>query len=279
MTATLIRARSPSAKPPVIISVNGTMIPRSAIAREAQHHPADSALASWHAAAEALVIRELLLQEARAQDVRASPLTDEALRRETDEEAQIRELVDREVTVPVPTEEELRRCYDAMRSRFRSPELCEARHILIAARASDAEAYAAARAKAEALAVELAAEPGLFEALARDHSACASAGEGGYLGQLTPEETTPEFSAALTKLAEGETTREPVETRYGFHLIRLERRIIGKDLPFEAVSARIGEYLADRARHTATAQYIARLVSRAEIFGIEIAGAVAHRVN
>ncbi|MEX2319589.1 MAG: peptidylprolyl isomerase, partial [Bauldia sp.] len=89
---------------------------------------------------------------------------------------------------------------------------------------------------------------------------------------------TPEFPAALAKLAEGETTREPVETRYGFHLIRLERRIVGKDLPFEAVSARIGEYLADRARHTATAQYIAGLVSRAEIVGIEIAGAAAHRV-
>jgi peptidyl-prolyl cis-trans isomerase C len=279
VTETLIRARSPSTKPPVVISVNGTAIPRSAIAREAQHHPAESASASWHAAAEALVIRELLLQEARAQGVRASPLTDEALRRETDEEAQIRELVDREVIVPVPTDEELRRYYAATRSRFRSPELSEARHILIAARASDAEAYAAARAKAEALAAELAAEPGLFEALAQDHSACASAGEGGYLGQLTPEETTPEFSAALAKLAEGETTREPIETRYGFHLIRLERRIAGKDLPFEAVSARIGEYLAERARHMATAQYIARLVSRVEIVGIEIAGATAHSVN
>ena len=77
----------------------------------------------------------------------------------------------------------------------------------------------------------------------------------------------------------GETTRDPVETRYGFHLIRLDRRIAGKTMPFESVASRIAEYLTERARRTATAQYLARLVSRAEITGIAIAGAEAHRVN
>lgn len=276
MTAQL-RARATSAAPP-IISVNGTVISRAAIIREVQYHPAASPSASWRKAAEALVLREILLQEAHRSTLSATALVDEEGRRETIEEAQIRALVEHEVRVPTSTEDELRRYYEANQERFRSPEIVEARHILIAARATDAAAFAAARGKATALAAELAARPGLFSDLARAHSACASATDGGRLGQLNPSETTPEFAAAVAGLADGETTLQPVETRYGFHLIRLDRRITGNVLPFEAVASRIAEYLAEKARRTATAQYLARLVSRAEITGIEIADAETHRV-
>jgi len=274
----LVRARSASAPPPVI-SVNGTVIPRAAITREIQYHPAPSPLASWQKAAEALVLRELLLQEVRRHPVAATALVDERGRRETEEEAEIRALIEREVRVPEPTEEELRRYYGANQAKFRSVEIVEVRHILIAARASDAAAFSAARAKAEALAAELSANPEAFGDLARIHSDCASASEGGYLGQLSPGETTPEFAAAVADLTDRETTRDPIETRYGFHLIRLDRRIPGEIQPFEAVASRIGAYLTERARRTATAQYLAWLVSSARITGVEIAGGAAHRVN
>src|SRR5690606_6112998 len=55
----------PTTRPP--ISVNGVVIERTAIAQEAQHHPAASPGESMRKAAEALVVRELLLQEARRQ--------------------------------------------------------------------------------------------------------------------------------------------------------------------------------------------------------------------
>ena len=44
--------------------VNGREIPADAIAAEAQHHPAPDAVSAWQAAAEALAIRQLLLDEA-----------------------------------------------------------------------------------------------------------------------------------------------------------------------------------------------------------------------
>jgi peptidyl-prolyl cis-trans isomerase C len=259
--------------------VNGAVIPRAAITREVQYHPAQSAAASWKKAAEALVLRELLLQEARRLAIAATPLVDEKGRRETEEEASIRALVEREVQVPSPKAEELRRYYEANRGKFRSPDIVEARHILVAARADDKKAFAAAREKALSLAAALAENPGSFGELARAHSDCASAGEGGFLGQLTAGEATPEFAAALAALGDGETTREPVETRYGFHIISRHRSIPGGLLPFEAVAERIRDYLTERTRRTATAQYLARLVSRAEIAGLAIAGAEAHRVN
>ena len=67
-------------------------------------------------------------------------------------------------------------------------------------------------------------------------------------------------------------TNRPVETRYGFHIIRLERRTRGDVLPFAAVAKDIATYLVERSRRIATAQYVARLVSGAEISGIEMAG-------
>ena len=274
---TVVINSRPAARAPV--SVNGVVIHRTAIDREAQHHPAASPGESMRAATEALVVRELLLQEGRRLTLVAEPATDARGRRETAEEAMIRAVVEHEVAVPTPTEAEVARYYDANRTRFRTPDLYEARHILIAARRSDATAFAAAKAEADALAVEATAHPERFADLARAWSSCASAADGGHLGQITAEETTREFAAALVGLGEGETTGQPVETRYGFHIIRLERRFPGKTLPLAAVSDRIATYLVERSRRLASAQFIARLVSAAEIAGIEIAGAEALRVH
>jgi peptidyl-prolyl cis-trans isomerase C len=275
----ILPQREKAAAAPRIVSVNGTVIASSAIIREVQYHPAASSTESWQRAAESLVLRALLLEEADRQGVAAEALIDDRGRRETPEEAAIRALIERAVRIPTPTEDELRRYYEANAVKFRAPELFEARHILISARADSPTEYEAARMKAEALAVVLDAAPQCFEELARSHSDCASSGEGGYLGQLSADEVTPEFAAAVAGMSEGKTTVAPVETRYGFHLIRLERRIPARTLPFEAVAERIAEYLTERSRRTATAQYIARLVSRAEITGVTMAGADAQRVH
>jgi peptidyl-prolyl cis-trans isomerase C len=100
------------------IAVNGVLIPRAEIAREVQHHPAQSAIAAWTAAARALAIRELLLQEAARLGIEAPPLDDGRGRREADEEALIRTLIEREVTTPLPDESTCRRYYEQNRRRF-----------------------------------------------------------------------------------------------------------------------------------------------------------------
>jgi peptidyl-prolyl cis-trans isomerase C len=256
--------------PRIAVSVNGVEIPHDAISREAQNHPSPTPIAAWKAAARALVVRELLLQEARRLDLRPAPTEDDQGRRETDEEAAIRGLVDREVATPEPDEASCRRYYESNRARFRSPEICECSHILIAARRDRPEAFAAARAKAEALCAELREAPHAFARLASAHSDCPSRTGGGSLGQVTRGTTTPDFERALLSLAEGEIS-PPVESRYGFHVIRLERRIAGALLPFEAVHARIAAYLTERSQRVAVAQYIARLAAQAKVTGVELA--------
>lgn len=271
-----LHSELPQPKP---VCVNGTVVPRDAIAREVQHHPASKPIGSWIMATRALVIRELLLQEAYRLGIEAEPLSDAAGRRETCEEALVRWLVEREVKTPEPDEASCRRYYMQNQQRFRSPEIFEAAHILIGAHQDDAEAYIHARGIAESVIAELNEHPGRFEELARMHSECPSAEQGGNLGQITVGQTTPEFERALTGLEPGTMTCEPVATRYGFHVVRLLRRIEGRQLPFEAVASRIAEYLSEKVRRTAAAQYIARLVSRSAIEGITLPGADVHRVT
>jgi peptidyl-prolyl cis-trans isomerase C len=272
-----VRSAAITAKP-TAVSVNGVTIARDAIAREVQQHPASSPLAAWKDAARALAIRELMLQEARRLGVVPDPQSDADGRRETDEEALIRMLVEHEVAVPEPDIDACRRYYESNRRRFRSTDIYEAAHILVAARAAETKPYEEARTKATAIVAEVTADPTRFGGLAQLHSDCPSAAQGGNLGQISEGQTTPEFERALKALTPGTISDSPVATRYGFHVIRLDRKIDGRELPFEAVASRIGDYLGESVRRRASAQYIARLAARASITGIELAAPEAHRV-
>jgi peptidyl-prolyl cis-trans isomerase C len=277
MSCSLHAALAGTARTPV--TVNGIAIPHAAISREAQNHPASTPVAAWTAAARALAVRELLLQEARRLGLAPAPIDDGHGRRETEEEALVRVLIETQVPTPSPEQAACRRYYESNRARFRSAEIYEAAHILIAARRGEADAYAAARERARALLAHLEAEPQRFAALAKAHSDCPSGASGGNLGQLTEGDTTPEFEQALLALGPGELTAAPVETRYGFHIIRLERHIPGGVLPFAAVEERIAAYLVDRSRRLGVAQYVARLAARAELAGIDLPTPASLRVH
>jgi len=256
------------------VRVNGVAIPRDAIAREVQQYPAPTPIESWKAAARALVVRELLVQEARRLNIVAEPLEDAQGRRETAEEAAIRELVAHEVRTPAADVASCRRYYEQNRRRFRSPDIYEAAHILFAAVRSDVDGFARAREAAGATLAILRGQPECFAELATANSACPSGAQGGNLGQITAGQTTPEFEQALVALAPGSLSPEPVATRYGFHIIRLDRRHAGRELPFELVAGRIADYLQESVQRRAAAQYVARLAGAACIEGIELASPI-----
>ncbi len=273
-----VHVQFPAGKP-ITVSVNGVAIARDAIQREMQHHPAEKPIAAWQQAARALVIRELLLQRAKHLGLVPDPISDEAGRRETDDEALMRAVVEREVTVPTPDDATCRRYYEQNSARFRSPDIYEASHILFAALPADREGYAAARADAAAVLATLQDDPNSFATLAKAYSKCSSAEQGGNLGQITNGQTTPEFERALLALAPGELCAEPVATRYGFHIIRLARKTEGRVVPYEAVAEHIADYLRESVQHRANAQYVARLASAARIEGVELTSAEALRVH
>lgn len=254
------------------IRINDAIVPPAAVLAEAQNHPAPNPEVALVAAAEALAIRELLLQEARRQAIAAVPQSDGAGRRETEEDAAIRALLDIYVAVPEADEATCRRYYDNNRQRFRSPDLFEAAHILLPAAPDDAAAREAAVATAERLIAVLQERPDRFGALAAEHSACFSGQSEGRLGQVARGDTVPEFETFLMNLEEGQLCPVPVRSRYGVHVLRLDRRIDGRALTFEMVRQRIAGYLQAASWQRAVAQYIRVLAGRAEIAGVDLGG-------
>ena len=267
---------TPRPAPPPVgpeVVVNGRVIPQSEIEAEAQHHPAASPGLALLAAARALVVRDLLLQEADRLGIEPEPALVDTGRRETPEDAAIRQLLEQEVAVPQADDDACRRYYDNNRRRFTSPTLYGARHILLAAAPDDPAMRKTAQDRSKQLLAILAERPDRFGALAAEWSACSSKDQGGNLGQISNGQTVPEFESALAMMAEGEISPTPVSSRYGLHVVALDRKIGGAELPFEMVRDRIAAYLEAASWSRAVGQYMSLLAGAATIQGITLGGA------
>lgn len=257
------------------ISVNGEAISPELIATEAQNHPAPKGKPgmAWMAAARALAVRTLILQEAKRRGIGPDPVELAPGLWETEEEAIVRQVLEEAVEAKAPTPQAVRAAYDVNPERHRSPALFEAAHILFAARPDDVVARKVAKDQADAVLAKIKAEPKAFDALARDHSACSSRANGGRLGQISAGDTVAEFEAALLSLAQGEIADEPVESRYGFHIIRLDARADGEILPFEAVETALRTALEKAAWVRASRAFVDTLAEQASVTGITLRAA------
>ena len=247
------------------IHVNGIEITSRAINIESAYHQesgADPRYAQRRAAV-ALTVRELLKQRAEQLDMDVPDDDDAGL------DAVIDQLIADEVHIPEAGTETCRRWYEQNPERFRTPDLAEVRHILIAGHPEDLEERDQARTTAEQLIEELKGNPGVFPERARQYSRCPSAEQGGWLGQVSNGETVPEFEDAVLRLPVG-LAEQPIKTRYGFHVVEVLQHVSGEQLPFEAVEARIKEYLEAVSRQRAISQYVKLLAGEAEIRGIDL---------
>ncbi|MCL6730248.1 peptidylprolyl isomerase [Sphingomonas hankyongi] len=252
------------------VRINGVEISPEAIAEEIQHHPAPDAETAWIEAARALAVRELLLQEARRMGLSAEPSADEAGRSEVAEDALVRALLEEEVVPSKPTDQECLRYYEANVDRFRTPDLFDAAHILLEPEGTDEKAWSSALDSARNIISNIGNGADAFAAAARTRSACASAQQDGSLGQIRRGELVPEVQAGLEALAEGTTAREPIRSRFGWHILRLHRRIAGQTLPFEAVCDRICDMLEARSWSIEATRYVASLAASGTVEGVRI---------
>ncbi len=114
--------------------------------------------------------------------------------------------------------------YESNRRQYEVPESRQASHILISVDGGE-EARNKARARAQEIYQEARKRPGSFADLAKKHSQDpGSAARGGDLGFLPrgAMKDVPEFEDALYKLKPGEIS-PPVESKLGYHIIRLTR--------------------------------------------------------
>lgn len=220
---------------------------------------------SSHSSPELATVHELLRQRAVALGVLPPEAEEDAIM------AGIERLLDIEVKTPSPTEAEIRRFYEAHADEFRSGDLVFARHILF--QVAPGSHLDLIRAQAEETLAQVIAAPDEFQACALTLSNCPSSLQGGNLGQIGRGDTVPEFEQAL--FTDGWVGILPrlVKTRYGFHIVSIDRRVDGKTLPFEAVQEQIAQRLMAHVQEVAIRQYVQLLAGQADVLGVDLGAA------
>ncbi|MEW6119117.1 MAG: SurA N-terminal domain-containing protein [Pseudomonadota bacterium] len=133
--------------------------------------------------------------------------------------------------------------YAAHAAEFGQPEQRSASHILIAADKADAAARAKAKARAGELSLLLQKSPGRFAELARAESQDpGSAAQGGSLGSFGRGMMVKPFEDAVFGMKTGEI-RGPVESDFGFHIIRLDGIEAAQTVPLAQVRAAVVDTL------------------------------------
>lgn len=240
------------------IYVNGVHISEQDVFQEMQYHSAESARESMIEAAQSLIITELLKQRSDALGINP----DQSLTEEQVFEALLRA----QVNIPRCTDDECEQYYQANQVKFMTSPILEVEHILLAADKEDLEQRAESQELAEQLLTKIKQAPHLFADFAMRHSMCPSKEQAGNLGQISKGQTVPEFERALF-LSEAGLMGQPVETRYGFHIVNINRKIPAEQLPFEAVEIKIRDYLNEKVKRKSIAQYIQTLIEAATIEG------------
>lgn len=117
---------------------------------------------------------------------------------------------------------EIEKYYEGHRAQYEVKETRQASHILISVDSgAGAEARQKAHAKAEEIYGQLKRDPGKFAELAKNHSQDpGSAANGGDLGLFSRGSMVKPFDDAVFQMKIGDISA-PVESQYGYHIIRL----------------------------------------------------------
>lgn len=97
-----------------------------------------------------------------------------------------------------------------------------------------------------------------FEEAAKEHSSCPSSQKGGSLGEFGKGQMVPEFENAVFAMAEGEITG-PVQTQFGYHLIKLNKKNEAKEIPFDEIKPQLTKKVLSDKQQAAYASKLNQL--------------------
>lgn len=238
------------AEPKPIATVNGVAIPAihaEFLRRERANRGQPAEALGDAAIREALIASELLAQETLKQEMDPSVAALLAFqRRDILGRAALEMFVRRN---PLP-EKLLKEEYDKAKAAAGTTEY-RARHILV-----DDEKTA------KGLIAQLKGKKKVkFEDLAKKQSKDSSAGNGGDLGWVLPANLVPEFSQAMVSLKKGEFTDTPVQTQFGWHVIRLDD---SRELDFPTYDE-LKPRIAQKLQQAQIRKWVQELVATAKV--------------
>ena len=177
----------------------------------------------------------------------------------------IQQLIDKEVTEKIKiSDEETKSFYDKNPDLFQQPEQVKARHILIKVQA-DAPDDQKAEARKKIEAVQEKVKKGEdFATLAKTYSEGPSGPSGGDLGYFRRGQMVKPFEDAAFSLKPNETS-EIVETRFGYHLIKVDDKKPAKKMTYAEVKDRLNDHLKKQKADSEADAYIETLRKGAKI--------------
>lgn len=138
--------------------------------------------------------------------------------------------------------------YQLHADRFMRPETRKARHILITVNPEYPEnEYRRVLERMRPMVEKLRRNPARFKDLARKHSECPTALEGGLLGEVPMGKLYPELDTALFAMAQGEIS-DIIETEIGMHILYCEKIHASLRTPLSRAKDRIRGILEQRQR-------------------------------
>jgi len=201
-----------SAADKAVATVNGKKIGESQynqfITMLKQKNPKFDAAANREAVINELVNREILFQEAKKQKVDKDPKIAYVLEQQR-VDLMVKALIQKTLTKDPVSEKQLKQLYKDKIAGANMQEY-KARHILL-------------KTEDEAKTVIAKLDSGDdFAELAKKMSTGPSAKSGGDLGWFRPNQMVPPFASAVAEMKKGTHSNKPVQTNFGWHVIKLE---------------------------------------------------------
>ena len=137
------------------------------------------------------------------------------------------------------TDEEAKKYFEENPDQFAPQATFNASHILVETEEQAAE-----------IAEKIKSGELTFEDAAMQFSSCPSKQNGGSLGEFGHGQMVPEFEAACEALEEGELSA-PVQTQFGWHIIKLVSKGMGKPVEYKDVAEQLKEALMGEKQNAA----------------------------
>ena len=192
-------------------------------------------------------------------------LTEDEVRAQILHGLAIRELIDQKVAGKVViTDEETRAYYDGNSQLFQQPEQVKASHILIKV---EATADDAKKTEARKIIVEVQQklkDGGDFAALAKEYSQGPSGSRGGDLGYFKRGQMVKPFDDVAFSMKTNEVS-DLVETRFGYHLIKVYDKKPEKTLAYADVKDKIAQRLKQEKVEKDATLYVENLIKGAKV--------------
>ncbi|MBR2971416.1 MAG: peptidylprolyl isomerase [Clostridia bacterium] len=152
------------------------------------------------------------------------------------------------ITAVKVSDEDVKKYYEDNIDRFKQGETVNADHILVDSEEKALEIFA----KIQSGEVS-------FADAAREYSSCPSGQRGGNLGDFGRGQMVPEFDKAVFELEVGQVTEVPVQTQFGYHLIKLNSKSDESVMSFEQIAPQLKDMVLGEKRREAYEKRINQL--------------------